>query len=225
PSAGWRGSAAASFSWDGRATFEAPTAATIAGLTARATLTSFDSGGAALRTSSVSGTLGRVFSPIEDHNFILSLDAAVVARDIQYRPQLITAGGETGLPGYGLDELFGRAVVLGHVEWRTVFRHDLDWNVGHWTFIRGFGFAALLDAGFVSGCSTYSDLFDGQSFYASVGFSLRMFHDFVGVQTNVMTVDVAAPLVIRPRQCLGAPNLDTTGARPPIMVYLTFYPA
>src|SRR5262249_28298431 len=64
PSAAWRGSVSASLGWDGRATFESPTAATIASVTARYTLTRFDAGGDDLNSASVFGTIGRIVSPI-----------------------------------------------------------------------------------------------------------------------------------------------------------------
>ena len=224
PSAGWRGSLGLSLGYDSRATFAEPTGATIAAIGARYTLTRFDVGGDALNTASISASLGRLFALTDEHTFVVSLDAAAVAGDLKYRPQLLGAGGSAGLPGYGIAELFGRATVLGHLEWRAVFRHDLDWNFGHLVRVRSIGMSGMFDAGLVSGCSGYSDLVTEDNLFASVGFGLRILYDNLGVQPNVMTVEVAAPIAIRPRQCLGASNLDTSGGRPPVMVYLSFFP-
>src|SRR5262249_16787370 len=110
------------------------------------------------------------------------------------------------------------------LEWRGVLRRDLDWNIGHVVRFRGFGVTGHFDAGYVSGCSSYGDLFDGDNLYASVGFGLRFLYDDLGVYPSLTTGGVDVRIAIRPRQWLGAPNVDTSGGRPPVMVYLRFFP-
>src|SRR5262249_23176918 len=149
---------ALSLSYDGRQSIAEPTSAWLFSTGARYTLTSFDVGGSALQTGSLFAGAGRIFALADLHTFSVGIDAAVLGGDIQYRPQLLGAGGDGALPGYDAGELFGRATLLGHLEWRSVVVHDLDWNIGHLSRVRGFGVSANFDAGFVSGCDGYGDL-------------------------------------------------------------------
>lgn len=174
------------------------------------------------QTVSVYGDVTKIVTPVDGHTFVGSVEAAAVAGDIEFRSQLLGAGGPTSLRGYAIGEIFGRSRLLAHGEWRGALRHDLGVNVGHFAFLRGVGAAAFVDVGALSGCSSYTDLVDADSLYASAGFGLRLFYDNFGVQPGMMALDLAVPLVIRPRDCLNVPAAVTT--RPPFMIYLTFLP-
>lgn len=171
----------------------------------------------------VAGTLSlgatRIVSPLASHTFVLDADAAVVVGDIEARSQLLGAGGPSRLRGFAAGELFGRARVLGHLEWRHTFVHDLAWNLGHYNSVRGLGGALYVDAGVLSPCDSY-DLLDRDSTYVSAGYAFQAFYDSFGTLPQMLRVDVAVRLVDHERSCLGT----APGDFPPVMVYLGFLP-
>jgi hypothetical protein len=194
-----------------------------ASIGASASVTRFDGSGDLRRTGSIAGDLTRIFTPVEGHTIVANLEGALVFGDIVSRSQLLGAGGPGGLRGYLADELFGRARVLGHLEWRGAIRSDLDVNVGHWIVVRGIGAALFVDGGAISSCDAVGDLLDADNLYANVGFGVRTFYDNLGVQQGMMALDFAIPLVLRPRECLDR-GAEMRLDRPPLMLYLTFVP-
>ena len=58
--------------------------------------------------------------------------------DIKLFDQLTNAGGPTTLRGYGADELLSLARVIGRLELRDDYVTGLDWNLLHFTPVRGF---------------------------------------------------------------------------------------
>jgi hypothetical protein len=225
PSAATRISLGASVGYDDRLFVFEPKHALSWVVGARYTLTRFDAEAQdLLRTYSFFGGLTHIFTPVGGNTLVLNLDAAVVAGDVLARSQLAAAGGAGGLRGYGPAELFGRARILGHLEWRGVMSHDLDWNFGQLFMVRGITAAAFLDAGAVSGCVDAGDLLASDNLLADAGFGFRIIYDNFGVQPGVTSIDVAVPLVLRPRTCLGHETVNLSGGRPPVMVFLTFLP-
>jgi hypothetical protein len=171
---------------------------------------------------SLYGEVTRMISPADGHTIVGELDASITAGDLVRRGQLLAGGGPGLLRGYQPDELFGRARVTGHLEWRGLFLRELDVNLGHFAWLRRMGLAAFTDVGLLSSCDSYSDLVSEDAFYADAGFGLRFFYDNFGVQAGMTAIDVAVPLVHRPRACLGEPAEIRTGT--PFMLYLTFIP-
>ncbi len=221
PSAGTRVSLAAAVGYDDRDYIFDPRHAR--GVTGEAiwTLTTFDAGGGAQQTLTLLGNATAIATPWDGQTLVANLEGAVVAGDLPSRSELLVAGGE--LRGYGPDELFGRARVTGHVEWRGGVERDLDWNIGHAVYLRGVSAAAFVDAGGISSCNRYGDVLDASNLFASVGFGLRVFYDDLGVQPAMFALDVAVPLVLHQRTCFGTDDLQLAG-RPPFMVYLNFLP-
>lgn len=193
---------------------------------ARWSVTRFDEterqGGDLLKTVAAYGDATRIFTPIDGHTLVVNVEAAAVWGDIEARGQLISGGGPGGLRGYLPTEHFGRARVIAHGEWRGAWARDIDWNLGHWLWLRAAGMAVFADVGFLSSCDSPLDLISEDSFYASAGFGFRVFYDDLGVAQGMTALDFAIPLVFRPRECLGHPA--QTAARPPFVVYLTFLP-
>ena len=126
--------------------------------------------------------------------------------------------GQGGSRGHGPASLFGRAYGLARVEYRHVFVHDLNWNLGHYNFVRGIGGVLFADALTLSPCDSY-DVSNSRGVHASVGYGLRFFYDSFGTLPQLMRVDVAARLSGRGRDCLGA----EIEASPPVMVYVSFW--
>jgi hypothetical protein len=223
PSDGVRASVSVGWGTDDRLYAFNPMRARGASFGGRVSLTKFDVEDDVLATAALFGDVTRMVTPVEGHTFVFNVEGAVVFGDITTRAQLLAAGGPGGLRGYLPDELFGRARLIGHAEWRGSLRQDLDVNVGHFIVIHGLGAALFADAGALSSCGSYDDLFAEQNLYANVGFGLRMFYDNLGVQQGMMALDFAMPLVLRPRACFtDGERMDLS--RPPFMFYLTFLP-
>ncbi len=193
-------------------------------LGARYAMTTYDGSSDLLHTLTFAADFTKIFTPIDGHTFSIYLEGATVVGDIALRNQLVQAAGEGGLRGYIAGEILGRARVIGHIEWRGTLAHNLDWNFGHLLFLRGISAAAFADVGAVSGCSEYGDLVASRNLLASVGMGLRLNYDDLGVQPGMTAIDIAVPLVLQSRECLGAQTVDVSGRRPPVMVYLTFLP-
>ncbi len=179
--------------------------------------------GEILHTGSLSGDYTMVFTPRDGHTIVTNLDAAVVFGDLRGSAQLLAAGGQGGLRGYGGAELLGRLRLTGHVEWRGTIAHDLNLNLGHFAWLRSLQLVSFIDAGAISGCSEYGDVFAGDNLYANAGLGLRFFYENFGVQPAMTGIEVAFPFVVRPRSCLaGGPA--KLPERPPLFIYLTFVP-
>jgi hypothetical protein len=192
-------------------------------ISARGSLIHFDSGGPLQANGVVFVDATKIVTPIGGHTFVANLSAALAFGDLQRRSQLVGAGGPDELRGYLPTELFGRTRVVGHLEWRGAIAHGLAWNLGHFTTVRGVGVASFVDAGAVSSCSTYGDLFASDNLFADAGFGVRFFYDDLGVQPGMMGLDFAVPLVLHDRTCLGNPDVSLD-SRPPFMFYLSFLP-
>ena len=125
--------------------------------------------------------------------------------DIRVRSQLTQIGGPSGLRGFDPGELFGRAHAVAHVELRDRYLSDLDWNIAHFTSVRGFRGNLFFDAGLVSSCD---DLSVGQNdvFY-DVGYSFRVLHDAFGAYQQMLSIDLAIPLNRHDRVCMGQHSL------------------
>lgn len=153
----------------------------------------------------------------------LDLDLAATLGDLRRRSQLLPLGGPAGLRGYGLDELLGRGRVLVRIELRNRYVSDLDWNILHFTSVRGFGGTVFVEAGAVSSCADLAPRDAG--LFWDVGYSLRVFHDAFGVYQQMLSVDLAVPLARRDRNCLGGPTSTAARAHPlPFVVLLSFLP-
>src|SRR5690606_24459519 len=107
----------------------------------------------------VSGEAGvwtsRTVTPWAGHTFAGELGLSAVVGDLESRTQLLAAGGAGGVRGLAPGAVFGRALATARGEVRTTFVHDLDWNLGHYTFVRGVGGVAFADVGLVSPCDGY----------------------------------------------------------------------
>jgi hypothetical protein len=186
----------------------------------RGSLTFFDDEDDALLTGSAFAELQRTFSPADGHVIVLNAESAIIGGDVSSRSQLLGAGGLGGLRGYTSAELFGRARIIGHIEWRAHLVGDLHWNLGHFAWVRNAHVAAFLDAGLLSSCDSIGS---GGSFWASAGVGLRFLYENFGVQPSILSIDVAVPLRLGRRQCLGAQTVDLVG-RPPVALYVSFIP-
>ena len=179
--------------------------------------------GEVLETGSVAAEYAHVSTPLDGHTIVADVEGAVVFGDLRGSAQLLAAGGQGGLRGYGGSELLGRARVTGHVEWRGMLTHDLNVNFGHFLWLRSAQLVGILDVGAISSCGAYTDLFAGDNLYASAGLALRLFYDNFGVQPGMTGFEFAFPLALRPRACLGD-GLARRAERPPFFFYLTFVP-
>jgi hypothetical protein len=170
----------------------------------------------------------RLFELRAGHVLGIDINANVTFGDLHKRSQLFHLGGVTGLRGYGFNELLGRGRAAARIELRDRYVSDLDWNLGHFTSVRGLGGNVFLEAGVVSSCEDLT-VGGGDIFY-DIGYSFRVLHDAFGVYQQLLTVDLAIPLNRHDRVCfgqhsLGAPALGQPDLRrPPFVVLISFLP-
>lgn len=220
PQPGWRLSASAFLDHDDRRYLIDPWRAVGLSLGLGYSLTALDSGE---RLSQIGAgvELLRLFELAPGHVLAINLQAGLTAGDIRTRSQLSRLGGAAGLRGYGIDELFGRGRLVARVELRNRYLSDLDWNIAHFTAVRGFGGNFFLDAGLVTSCD---DLSAGRDdIYVDAGYTFRVLHDAFGVYQQMLSIDVAVPLNRHDRICLGTRALAVP--RPPVAVLISFLPA
>lgn len=133
-----------------------------------------------------------IATPWDGHTFAASLGAGAVYGQLRDRSQLERGGGPTGSRGYRDGELYGRARAEARAEYRHVYVHDLDWNFGHYTFLRGIGGALFVD---VVALTPEDSWAVGEArVYPSAGYGLRFFYDSFGTIQQMMRLDVALRL-------------------------------
>jgi hypothetical protein len=136
---------------------------------------------------------------------VLGLDASTAATfgDIEFPVQLIDAGGTTGLRGYFPGILLGRGNAIGSVQLRDDYLAGLDWDLLHFTTVRGFAGTVFADVAAVSACDGLH--FSSQNVFYDVGYSFRVLHDAFGVYQQLLSIDVGIPINPRPPAgtCLG----------------------
>lgn len=172
-----------------------------------------------LVSGSLSFAYSNVFTVADSHTLAFNVGGALVLGELQSRTQLISGGGAGGIRGYAPGQIFGRGLALGRAEYRHIFTHRMNWNVGHYNFVRGLGGAVFADVGILTPCESYDPTGDA-TFYAAAGYGVRLFYDSFGTLPQLMRVDFAIPLVRNNRNCLGDPPV----ANLPVMVYLGFAP-
>jgi hypothetical protein len=172
----------------------------------------------ALLSADLSASISRTFTPSGGHTFAGQLGAAIALGDLESRSQLVAAGGADGVRGFAPGALFGRALVSARAEYRHAFVHDLDWNIGHYTYVRGFGGVAFADGGVLAPCDSY--LPSRHSFVGSAGYGVQFFYDSFGTLASLMRVDLAVRLAGEPRSCLG----ETPEAGTALQLYVSFLP-
>jgi hypothetical protein len=158
---------------------------------------------------------------------VLALDASVAATfgDIRVRSQLTQIGGPGELRGYALGELFGKGRGVARAELRNRYVSDLDWNLAHFTSVRGFGGNFFFEAGAVTSCEGF-DVGSNDIFY-DVGYTFRVLHDAFGVYQQLLAIDFAVPLNRHDRVCRGWHSQGTAEMpikRPPFVVLVSFLP-
>ena len=172
---------------------------------------------------SAGGVVLRLFELAPGHVLGVSAEGNVTAGDIRLLSQLMSAGGPLGMRGYGADELLARSRALGRIELRNDLITGLDWNLMHFTTVRGFGGTLFADVGAIGTCETYA--FSRERVYFDVGYSFRVLHDAFGLHQQLLSVDVAVPLNRHAPydRCLGMAIAPTS--RPPVVVLISFFPS
>lgn len=161
--------------------------------------------------------------PIADgHGLAVSLGGAVTFGDLKIARQMLSGGGEGGVRGYDVATLLGLWRVLGRVEWRHVYTHELNFNLMHSLYVRGIGGGLFAEAGIISPCESYTP--NAKSVAADVGYTVRVFADWFGVSQTTINIDFAVPLVNREldRSCFGVPA--DVASRVPFGFYFSFGP-
>jgi len=225
---GWRYGAALGFLHDDRDFFIDPWRAVAIQLDLGATLTSLENGDRLLQLTAAA-ELVRLFELRPGHVLALDVQASATGGDIQHRSQLLRLGGPTGLRAFAVDELLGRGRAVARVELRNRYVSNLDWNLGHFTAVRGFGGNLFAEAGLISSCDDWS-VGKGDVF-TDVGYTFRVLHDAFGVYQQLLAIDLAVPLNRHDRTCFGQHSLGApadgqpTLHRPPFTVLISFLPA
>ncbi len=224
----WRLSGSLFFDHDDRDYFIDPWRAIGVGFGVHYSLTGLETG-EQLSQFGTGVELLRLFELLPGHVLAMNLQGGVTFGDIRVRSQLGQIGGPGGLRGYGAGELFGRGRAVGRIELRNRYVSDLDWNLGHFTSVRGFGGNLFFETGIVTSCD---DLSVGRNdvFY-DVGYTFRVLHDAFGVYQQMLSVDVAVPLNRHDRVCFGQHSLGPPGdpqmqiRRPSFVVLISFLPS
>ena len=222
PQNGWRLSGRLGLEHDTRDFFYDPWRAVGVSLDLRYTLTALDDGD---RLSQVTAgiELLRLFELAAGH--VLAVDGASVATfgDVRTFAQLPSAGGPAALRGYATDELLSRVFVLGRLELRDDYLSGLDWNLLHFTTVRGFAGTLFADATAIATCESYG--LSRDRVYFDAGYSFRVLHDAFGIQQQLLSISFAVPLNRHDpyAQCLDIPRAPVS--RPPFAVMLSFFPS
>jgi hypothetical protein len=170
----------------------------------------------------------RLFEMAPGHVLGLDVSAAVAFGEIELRSQLTSASGVSGLRGYLPSDLLARANVVGRIQLRNDYITDLNWNLLHFTTVRGFAGTLFADAAAITTCEGYG--FSTDRIYADVGYSFRVLHDAFGVYQQLLSIDLAFPLTERASggTCLGKPLPALPRAskigQVPVMLLVTFLP-
>jgi hypothetical protein len=222
PHEGWRLSGLLGLEHDTRDFFYDPWRAVGLAVDLRYTLTALDDGD---RLSQVTAgvELLRLFELAPGH--VLAVDGASAATfgDIRTFAQLPSAGGPAALRGYATDELLSRAFVLGRLELRDDYVSGLDWNLLHFTTVRGFAGTLFADATAIATCESYG--LSRERVYFDAGYSFRVLHDAFGIQQQLLSINVAVPLNRHDpyASCLNIPRAPVS--RPLVVVLLSFFPS
>ncbi|HZL18227.1 MAG TPA: hypothetical protein VFG23_10815 [Polyangia bacterium] len=165
----------------------------------------------------------RLFEFAPGHVLALDGSAAATFGDIRLPSQLTGAGGPDGLRGFFADELLSRAHLLGSIQLRDDYVSGLDWNLLHFTTVRGFAGTLFADAAAITTCDAYA--LSGSKIYYDVGYSFRVLHDAFGVYQQLLSIDFAVPLnrSTSVGTCLG--RAQETVSRPPFVVLVSFVPS
>jgi hypothetical protein len=192
-----------------------------ASLGASYTLTALDDG-ERLSQVTVGAAALRLIEMAPGH--VLGLDASVAATfgDIELPVQLTDAGGPAGLRGYFPGVLLGRANAIASLQFRDDYLAGLDWNLLHFTTVRGFAGTLFADAAAITTCSGYG--LSSQNVFYDVGYSFRVLHDAFGVYQQLLSIDLGIPLDRHAPAgtCLGQPPASVTQ---PFTVLVTFFPS
>lgn len=192
-----------------------------------------------------------------DHRFVLGLDAGwsqlwriahhhVIATrlqasmglplrsELEFR-SLQRAGGNGGLAGFGGNELFGRAVAMGRMEYRHVWVDDLRIPALNLMWLRTIGGALFGGVATVSPCERIAGWFGRGTWYGQVGYGLTARLQILGVTPQFFRLDVAVPIGRKTgRTCLGEtfpgylaevqgrPPEDAQGFLVPYSIYINF---
>jgi hypothetical protein len=162
---------------------------------------------------SVGGSWVQLWPIAHQHILASRVDVAVMAPlggPAEYR-SLLRVGGLSGLGAYSGNEIFGRAMALAQLEYRHVFMNNLDVNLLHLGWLRGFGGALFTGVATVAGCDDLSGWFGKGSYYGQVGYGVTAFLQLLGVTPQLLRLDVAVPLVRHRTQCLGHTHPDYLG--------------
>jgi hypothetical protein len=178
--------------------------------------------GKQLATGSAGVEALRLFELLPGHVLGVDVTAAVAFGQIELPSQLTSASGLAALRGYLPSDLLARANVVGRLQLRDDYFTDLDWNLLHFTTVRGLAGTMFADVAAITSCDDYS--FARERVFYDVGYSFRVLHDAFGVYQQLFSVDLAVPLTPRGagHQCLGRTSAELP--RLPATLLVTFLP-
>jgi len=219
---GWRLSARAGFAHDTRDFLFDPWRAVGLTLGVGYALTALERGDRLSQWSAALEAL-RLIELAPGHVLALAGEAGVMLGDIRLASQLLAAGGPASVRGYGADELLSRATVIGRVQLRDDYVSGLDWNLLHFTTVRGLAGTLFADVAAISSCDALALARD--RVFVDAGYSFRVLHDAFGVYQQLFSLDLAVPLNRHAPydSCLGNPIAPVE--RPGFKILLSFFPS
>jgi hypothetical protein len=125
--------------------------------------------------------------------------------------------------GYGADELLSRASAVARLQLRNDYVSGLDWNLLHFTTVRGLAGTLFTDVAAISTCDAL--VMSRDRVFVDAGYSFRVLHDAFGVYQQLLSIDVAVPLNRHApyASCLGQSLAPAD--RPAFSVSVSFFPS
>ncbi|MDI7268598.1 MAG: hypothetical protein QME96_11455, partial [Myxococcota bacterium] len=138
---------------------------------------------------------GRAFylwTPASGHTFAVYGGFALALGE-PLRAQLESLGDRLFLRSLAPDEALGRAKLYAVAEYRHLLVRDLDWNLLHLAWLRGIQGVLFGGFGTTSRADSLDGMFEQGRIFLEAGYGLRLFLDYAGVQTGLVSLDVGVP--------------------------------
>lgn len=144
--------------------------------------------------------------PLAHHHVLATrLDASIMvplASEPEFR-SLNRGGGLGGLIGFTSNELFGRGLLIGALEYRHTIIDDLRIPLLNSLWLRSIGGVAFAGTASLSSCDGLRGWFGRGSWYGYYGYGLTANMQIFGVTPQFFRVDVSAPIGRGSTECLG----------------------
>ncbi len=133
-----------------------------------------------------------LWTPASGHTFAVYGGFALALGE-PLRAQLESLGDRLFLRSLAPDEALGRAKLYVVAEYRHILVRDLDWNLVHLAWLRRIQGVLFGGFGTTSRSGSLDGMFQEGRIFLEAGYGLRLFLDYAGVQTGLVSLDVGVP--------------------------------